>query len=127
MTHDQPMPSTRRAMLLATLAAAVPGAAAAQGAPPAPLAGTSPGQAAMSQLIARANAGTVGIISGGVDGTYIRFAADLASVLDDADLRVIAIIGNITVIHRMYYTYLETKRLEESQLHLAGESRAVGR
>lgn len=93
MTHDQPMPSTRRAMLLATLAAAVPGAAAAQGAPPAPLAGTSPGQAAMSQLIARANAGTVGIISGGVDGTYIRFAADLASVLDDADLRVIAIIG----------------------------------
>ena len=42
-------------------------------------------------------------------------------------LWVIAIIGNITVIHRMYYTYLETKRLEESQLHLAGESRAVGR
>ncbi|MCC6589559.1 MAG: CDP-alcohol phosphatidyltransferase family protein [Bryobacterales bacterium] len=42
-------------------------------------------------------------------------------------LWVIAIIGNITVIHRMYYTYLETKRLEESQLRLAGESRAVGR
>lgn len=42
-------------------------------------------------------------------------------------LWVIAIIGNVTVIHRMYYTYLETKRLEESQLRLAGESRAVGR
>ncbi|MEO8715626.1 MAG: TAXI family TRAP transporter solute-binding subunit, partial [Acetobacteraceae bacterium] len=43
---------------------------------------------------ARANAGTVGVISGGVDGTYIRIAADLASVLDDGDrLRVLAIVG----------------------------------
>ncbi|HSU04413.1 MAG TPA: TAXI family TRAP transporter solute-binding subunit [Acetobacteraceae bacterium] len=43
---------------------------------------------------ARANAGTVGVISGGVDGTYIRIAADLASVLDDGDqLRVLPVIG----------------------------------
>lgn len=42
---------------------------------------------------ARINAGTVGIISGGADGTYIRIAADLANVLDGDDLRVLPIIG----------------------------------
>lgn len=42
-------------------------------------------------------------------------------------LWVIAILGNITVIHRMIYTYQEAKRLEESQLRLAGETRAVGK
>jgi uncharacterized protein len=41
----------------------------------------------------RANSGTVGIISGGADGTYIRIAADLANVLDNDDLRVLPIIG----------------------------------
>jgi TRAP transporter TAXI family solute receptor len=40
-----------------------------------------------------ANAGTVGIISGGADGTYIRIAADFANVLDADDLRVLPIIG----------------------------------
>lgn len=45
-------------------------------------------------MIADANSGTIGIISGGVDGTYIRIAADLSSVLDDGDyLRVLPIIG----------------------------------
>jgi len=45
-------------------------------------------------MAARANAGTVGVISGGVDGTYIRFAADLAAVLDDGDtLRVVPVVG----------------------------------
>jgi TRAP transporter TAXI family solute receptor len=64
-----------------------PRQAAAQGAgaPPAATLG------AMSQ---RANAGTVGVISGGVDGTYVRIAADLASVLDNADeLRILPMIG----------------------------------
>jgi TRAP transporter TAXI family solute receptor len=42
---------------------------------------------------ARANAGTLGIISGGADGTYIRIAADLANVLDNEDLRILPIIG----------------------------------
>ncbi len=43
---------------------------------------------------AQANAGTVGIISGGVDGTYVRIAADLASVLDDGKaLRILPILG----------------------------------
>jgi uncharacterized protein len=42
---------------------------------------------------ARANAGTVGVISGGADGTYIRIAADLANVLDTDGLRVLPMIG----------------------------------
>jgi len=47
---------------------------------------------------ARANAGTVGVISGGVQGTYIRIAADLATTLDDGDqLRVLPIIGRGSV------------------------------
>ncbi len=41
----------------------------------------------------RANAGTLGVISGGADGTYIRIAADLANVLDGDDIRVLPMIG----------------------------------
>jgi uncharacterized protein len=41
----------------------------------------------------RVNAGTVGVISGGADGTYIRIAADLANVLDGDNLRILPIIG----------------------------------
>jgi TRAP transporter TAXI family solute receptor len=42
----------------------------------------------------RVNQGTVSIISGGVNGTYIRMASDLAAVLDKGDqLRVLPIIG----------------------------------
>ena len=48
--------------------------------------------------VARANLGTVGVIAGGVDGTYIRIAADLAAVLDDGErLRVLALIGRGSV------------------------------
>jgi TRAP transporter TAXI family solute receptor len=50
--------------------------------------------ATQNALTARANAGTVGIIAGGIDGTYARIAADLAAVLDDGDnLRVLPILG----------------------------------
>jgi TRAP transporter TAXI family solute receptor len=42
---------------------------------------------------AAANANTIGIISGGADGTYIRIAADLANVLDGEDMRILPIIG----------------------------------
>lgn len=46
----------------------------------------------------RINRGTVGIISGGIDGTYIRIATDLANVLDNReDLRVLAIMGKGSV------------------------------
>lgn len=47
-----------------------------------------------AELVARANANTVGVISGGLDGTYAHFAADIAAVLDDVDnLRVLPILG----------------------------------
>ncbi len=74
----------RRALLLGTLlGAASARMAAAQGGPP-----------SLSSLVARTNAGTVGVISGGIDGTYVRIAADLAAVLDDGDaLRVLPILG----------------------------------
>ncbi|MBK8175435.1 MAG: TAXI family TRAP transporter solute-binding subunit [Rhodospirillales bacterium] len=54
------------------------------------------------------NAGTVAIISGGINGTYIRIASDLAAVLDNGNtLRVLPIIGkgsvqNITDILYLY-------------------------
>ena len=42
----------------------------------------------------RVNQGTVAIISGGVNGTYIRIASDLAAVLDkEGELRILPIIG----------------------------------
>ena len=47
---------------------------------------------------AEVNQGTVGIISGGVNGTYIQIASDLASVLDSGDqLRVLPIRGKGSV------------------------------
>ena len=40
------------------------------------------------------NSGTVGIISGGVTGTYVRFASDLSNVLDNGyEHRVLAVLG----------------------------------
>ncbi|WP_237182158.1 TAXI family TRAP transporter solute-binding subunit [Roseomonas marmotae] len=81
------MPGTSRRNLL-LLGAAVLAASPARG----------QGVPALNTMTARANAGTVGIISGGVDGTYVRIAADLASVLDDGErLRVIPIIGKGSV------------------------------
>ena len=52
-----------------------------------------------SDLLRRnVNKGTVSIISGGIGGTYIRIATDLASVLDTGDeLRVLAIMGKGSV------------------------------
>ena len=56
----------------------------------------------------RMNAGTVGIVSGGVAGTYIRVAADLAAVLDDGDnLRVLAMIGKGSVQNIADVLYLK--------------------
>ncbi|HYN37948.1 MAG TPA: TAXI family TRAP transporter solute-binding subunit, partial [Rhodospirillales bacterium] len=46
----------------------------------------------------RVNQGTIAIISGGVNGTYIRIASDLAAVLDKGDkLRVLPILGKGSV------------------------------
>jgi uncharacterized protein len=44
------------------------------------------------------NGGVVGLISGGVTGTYVRIAADLANALDDGyELRVLPVIGKGSV------------------------------
>lgn len=44
------------------------------------------------------NRGTISVISGGINGTYIRVATDLASVLDDGyELRVLPIMGKGSV------------------------------
>ncbi|WP_426955604.1 TAXI family TRAP transporter solute-binding subunit [Muricoccus radiodurans] len=81
------VPIIRRGLMLSAATALLPRAATAQ-----------PGIPAPASMTARANAGTVGVIAGGVDGTYIRIAADLAAVLDDGDrLRVLPIIGRGSV------------------------------
>ncbi|MGZ8410844.1 MAG: TAXI family TRAP transporter solute-binding subunit [Hyphomicrobium sp.] len=55
-------------------------------------------EAATADLRERVNKGTVRLISGGVDGTYIRIAADLANVLDRReDLRILPIVGKGSV------------------------------
>jgi len=43
------------------------------------------------------NKGVVGIITGGVNGTYIRIAADMTTVLDTDKLRILAMIGKGSV------------------------------
>ncbi len=69
------------------------------------LAGAHPGDAAeqstrrtIDAMRERVNAGTVGIVSGGISGTYIRIAAELAAVLDNGDtLRVLPLVGKGSV------------------------------
>jgi uncharacterized protein len=80
----------RRALAAAALALLAAPARAQAPAEPTP--------ATLSALSRRANAGTVGVISGGVDGTYVRIAADLAAVLDSGEeLRVLPVIGRGSV------------------------------
>ena len=44
-----------------------------------------------------------------------------------AVLWVIAVLGNITVIHRMIFTYQETKRLEDAQLRAVSQTQNAAR
>jgi TRAP transporter TAXI family solute receptor len=46
-----------------------------------------------AQQVAQANRGAVTLMAGGIAGTYARFAADLATVLDDEDVRLLTILG----------------------------------
>lgn len=64
------------------------------------------GTALYDSLREKTNAGTVGLISGGVEGTYVRIAADLAAVLDGQDLRVLPIIGKGSVQNTMDILFL---------------------
>lgn len=60
------------------------------------------------QTVARVNGGRVGIISGGIGGTYIRIATDLASVLDDGDnVRILPIMGKGSVQNITDILYLK--------------------
>ncbi len=88
--------STRRSIMLGTALAAAQ-----------PRPGDARTPAPAGSPTARANGGTVGLVSGGVDGTYIRIAADLASVLDDGDvLRVLPIVGKGSVQNLADLIYL---------------------
>jgi TRAP transporter TAXI family solute receptor len=72
------------------------------GPPPVRAADTSP-----LQLRERTNQGTVSVISGGVNGTYIRIASDLAAVLDaPGDLRILPIVGKGSVQNIVDLLYL---------------------
>lgn len=60
------------------------------------------------EMVERVNTGTVRVISGGIGGTYIRIATDLASVLNDGDrLRVLPIIGQGSVQNITDLLYLK--------------------
>jgi uncharacterized protein len=66
--------------------------------PAAPEVQTLRPQTPAATALTRANAGAVGVVSGGVNGTYLRIAADLAGVLDDGEnLRVLPIVGKGSV------------------------------
>ncbi len=61
-----------------------------------------------SRLASEINGGTVGLISGGISGTYVRIASDLAAVLDDgADLRVLPMVGQGSVQNISDVLYLK--------------------
>jgi uncharacterized protein len=54
----------------------------------------------------RVNQGVVGIVSGGVAGTYVQFANDLAAVLDGDKLRILPILGKGSIQNVIDILYL---------------------
>jgi len=62
--------------------------------------------ASQESLRERTNTGTIGLISGGVEGTYIRIAADLAAVLDGPELRILPIVGKGSVQNTLDVMFL---------------------
>ncbi len=61
-----------------------------------------------SQLANEINNGTVGLVSGGISGTYVRIASDLASVLDNGkDLRVLPMVGQGSIQNVSDVLYLK--------------------
>lgn len=61
----------------------------------------------LTQPSARSNKGVVSIITGSVNGTYIRIASELATVLDTDGLRILAIIGKGSVQNISDLLYLK--------------------
>ncbi len=60
----------------------------------------------METLREQTNTGIIGLASGGVEGTYVRIAADLAAVLDGPDLRVLPILGRGSVQNTLDIMFL---------------------
>jgi TRAP transporter TAXI family solute receptor len=59
------------------------------------------------ELKAQANRYTIGVISGGIDGTYIRIAADLSAVLEEPkSLRILPVLGKGSVQNLSDLLYL---------------------
>lgn len=54
----------------------------------------------------RTNTGIIGLVSGGVEGTYVRIAADLAAVLDTPELRILPILGKGSVQNTLDIMFL---------------------
>ena len=84
-------------IILLSLVTAVVQAVAPRGQPP----------ASQEQQSEQTNKSVVGVISGGVNGTYIRIAADLATVLDGEDLRILPLIGKGSVQNISDLLYLK--------------------
>lgn len=67
-----------------------------------------PASAQQAGTVTQVNAGTVGIISGDLDSTSARVAAELAAVLDDGDnLRVLTVLGQGSVQSILDILYLK--------------------
>ena len=65
-------------------------------------------QPARNSLAEQINANTVSIISGNITGSYLRYAADIASVLDDGDkLRILPVMGKGAVQNVTDIVYLK--------------------
>ena len=65
-------------------------------------------QAVRAQYSAgKVNQGVVGVVSGGVAGTYVQFANDLAAVLDSDKLRILPILGKGSVQNIIDILYLK--------------------
>ena len=78
----------------------------------------------------------IGVISGGVDGTYVRIAADLAAVLDGPQLRIVPMVGkgsvqniddilhlrgvDVGIVQSDVLAYIRARRI------LPGAERAIG-
>ncbi|MBI1385195.1 MAG: TAXI family TRAP transporter solute-binding subunit [Rhizobiales bacterium] len=65
-------------------------------------------QSTYAARVEQVNTGTVGVISGGIGGTYVRIAADLAAVLNpEGDIRVLPILGQGSVQNVTDLLYLK--------------------
>ncbi|HZS82085.1 MAG TPA: TAXI family TRAP transporter solute-binding subunit [Stellaceae bacterium] len=66
-----------------------------------------PAAAQSDNLKRETNRGVIGVISGGVDGTYVRIAADLSAVLEEpGTLRVLPVLGKGSVQNLADLLYL---------------------